>query len=330
MSSRTFAAVVAAIGAAFVVGACGSQSGSSGGGGGDTIKLYYSSPTAEFSLPQIALDNHLYPSGCSVQVSGGNTTVGLSLLSSGRVQAYVNSSPVPEQVGSGGSPVQWAALWQKGITTDFIARPGINSLSDLQGKSIGIVEPKLTLSVLADSALRNAGVDPSSVKSVTLGTLPAVNSAFAAGTVDAIVTNSASAVALKTKVPGTKTLVDFSKNFPWVGAGVVVNTEWAKSHRGAVVCLLTGLNRALELARSKPDRVRPTLARVTKLSGSALDFAVQTVHTKLTAHLEPVPLNDELAVMKAMKAEGENWATASFGKKMVGDPSYATEAVNGK
>lgn len=331
MSFRRLLTVGVATGVALVATACGGQGDAERGtGDAEKISVYYSVPTAEQSLASIAADNDLFPDGCEVDVQGGDSTVGYTLVTSGRAQAYINASPVPEQLASGGAPLQWAAMWQKGITTEFIARPGIDSVDDLKGKRIGIIQPKLTLSVLANAALRDAGLDPSEVKTVTLGTLPAVNSAFAAGTVDAIVTTSASAEALRAKIPGVTTLVDFSKDFPWIGSGIVVNTDWAKDNHDGVVCLLTGLNRALALVNDDPDAIKKTIGEVTSLSGKELDFAVQTVQDEFTDELQPVSEEQMTLVMKVMSEEGEEWTTKEFAGQMIGDPGYVKEATSGE
>lgn len=330
MIFRRFRAIpVAACATVVLVSACGSQDGA-GGSGKAKISLYYSVPTAEQALPKIAMDNKLFPDDCTVEVQGGDSNVGLTLVSSGRVQAYVNASPVPEEVVSGGAPLEWAAMWQEGITTEFIARPGIGSVEDLRGRSIGIINPSGTIWVLANAALRDAGVDPSEVRQLPLGTLPAVNSAFAAGTVDAIVTTKASAEALKAKVAGVTTLVDFSKDFPWVGSGIAVNSDWADENPDAVVCLLTGLNRALELVNEGSGRIRQSIADVTGSSGKELDFAMQTLRDVFTDQLQPVSLELESRVMEVLREQGKAWATEEFARRMIGNPAYVEEAVGGE
>ena len=318
-----------------VLAACGSDdagsgSGSASGSGGSSEPVeiaVYHGPIAEQALPTIALDLGLYPEGCTVSMESGDANVGLTLVTSGRVQAYVNASPVPEQVASGGAPVQWAALFQEGISTEFIAQPGIDSVEDLRGKSIGIINPTGTIWALIQVALRDAGLEASDVTTVPLGSIPGVNSAFAAGTVDATVTTAGSVGAIKAQKPDTVTLVDFSEDFDWIGSGVAVNSDWAEENPDGLVCLLTGLNRALVAIQEDPEVARESLAKVTGQTGPGLDFAVESLPEVLTEQLQPVTLEQEQVVMDAMEEQGEDWATEEFAEQMISDPAWVEEAI---
>jgi len=287
----------------------------------------YHGPIAEQALPTIALDNGLYPEGCTVTMESGDANVGLTLVTSGRVQAYINAAPVPEQVASGGAPVQWAAMFQEGISTRFIAQPGIDSVEDLRGKNVGIINPSGTVWTLTQIALRDAGLSPEDVTTVSLGSIPGINSAFAAGSVDAIVTTAGSVEAIKAQKPDTVTLVDYSKDFDWIGSGVAVNSDWAEENPDGVVCLLTGLNRALAAIQEDPEVARESLAKVTGQTGPALDFAVETLPEVLLEELQPVTVEQEQVVMDAMEAQGEAWASEDFAEQMISDPAWVEEAV---
>lgn len=294
------------------------------------VSLYYSAPITQQSLGTIAKEHNLFPSSVNVDVKGGDSTVGMTLVSSGRVQVYINASPTPEQVVSGGAQVKWAGTWQEGIDTVFLGRGGVETLQDMKGKRFGIIQKGLTLSVMGNEALRRAGLTAADYTSVPLGTLPAVNAAFAAGTVDGIVTDPASAAELLKKVDGSKSLFDFYGNIPWNGAGVALNTEWAAKNPAAASAVLEGLNAALQLIHEDPAKVTPTIGKLTGLSGAALDASVARFTEHSAKEIKPLTIETEKEIMQILNNDGEAWATSTFAEGMISDPKYLADALQKK
>jgi ABC-type nitrate/sulfonate/bicarbonate transport system substrate-binding protein len=291
------------------------------------VSVYYSAPAPQFSLPTIAKENGYFPDDLDVDVQGGDSTVGLSLAGSGRVQFYVNAAPVPEQIASGGAKIKWLAQWQDGIDIVFIGRPGIDDLAAMKGKKLGIIQPGLTLAVMGDEALKNAGLGKDDYTAVSLGTLPAVNAGFASGAVYWIVTDRSSAQKLLKQVDGSKILFDFYGNLPWIGIGVTGNTDWVADHPQQTVEFLQGLNEALKAVHADPAKTKPVIGKLTSLTGGDLDFAFKDFQDHSTQQLEPVAQKTEDNVMDVMAAAGNKWATPEFAKSMIGDPKYVQQAT---
>ena len=330
MSSRKIQATAAVAGVLMFASACGSDSGGSSGGGGsaDPVEIsIFHGPIAEQSLPVVAVDNDLFPDDCTVSLQTGDGNVGISLIGSGRVQGYLNAAPVPEQVAQGGAPVQWVATYQPGIDARLIAQPGITSVADLKGKTIGIVGPTGLLWTLTQAALRDAGLSTEDVTALPLGGVPAVNSAFVAGTVDAIVSTGGSVAQIVAQKPDTEMLFDYSQDFPWIGGGIAVNSDWADENPDGVTCMLTGLNRAVKLIKEDPETAKASVAKVTGQTGPALDASLESMQRLFTDQLEPVSPEIESTVMEELRGQGLDWATDEYGQGMIGDSSYVEEAV---
>lgn len=292
-----------------------------------TVSLYYSAPIIENAIAQIALDHDLYPDDVDVDVQGGDSTLGVTLAASGRAQVYLTAAPGHEQITSGGGSLAYAANYIDGMSAMLIARNGVTSFDDVEGATIGIIQPGLTLAVIADAALREAGHDPSEVTTLSLGTLPAVNSAFAAGTVDVVATNAAAAEQFLQSVPDAVVLRDFREDFAFIGAGVSINSDFAAEHPAAISGVLEGLNAALELFHSDPAAVRDTVGSFTGLSDAALDAAIEIFLDASTSTLQPVTVEQEEAVLAELLQSGYEWAEPSFAETMIADPAYLEDAL---
>jgi len=308
---------------AITAAGCGSGSDGNGAGGESAVevKAYYSAPITQFALASIADANDLFPSSIDVDVQGGDSTTGLALASAGRVQFYLQAAPVPEQMVSGGADVKWAGHWQQGIDVVFLGRNGVESVDDLKGKKFGIIQKGLTLSVMGNEAIRRAGLDPNDLTQLPLGTLPAVNAAFASGTVDAIVTDRASAQKLLSTVKDGKIIFDFYEEVGWNGAGVTVDTAWAKKNPEAAAAFMEGLQKALTMLRDEPEKAKTSLGKTTGLTGADLDFALSNFAEHSTETIQPVSEETEKSVLEVMAAEGNAWAKPDFAKQMIGDPA---------
>ena len=329
MSSRKFQVVALGAAVALLASACGSDSDSGSADGGSEpveISIFYG-PIAEQALPVIARDNDLFPDDCTVDLQTGDGNVGISLVGSGRVQGYLNAAPVPEQVAQGGAPVQWVAMYQEAVAAQLVAQPGIDSVADLKGKTIGIVGPTGLLWTLTQAALHDAGLTADDVTTLPLGGVPAVNAAFVAGSVDAIVTPSGAAVQILAQKPDTVTLFDYSEGFEWIAGGIAVNSDWAEENPDGVVCMLTGLNRAVQLVKSDPEKAKPSVAEVTGQSGPALDASMGALQSMFADQLLPVSEEIESKVMEELRTQGLDWATDEYGQSMIADSSYVDEAV---
>ena len=311
---------------------CQTSSGSEATGPGEKptpVNLYYTAALTQFSIPAIAEAFDLWPDDIDVTVDGGDSSVGMTLAASGRAQIYVNSAPIPEQLASGGAPLQWAATWAENVDYVFIARNGVKSLEDMRGRTLGIVQPGLTLTVLADDALRSGGLNTSDYTSRSLGTVPALVGAYQSGAVDAMVIDRTTAEIISAQIPDQVQLYDFYDNdYPWNGAGVAVNTDWADDNHDAVVSVLVGLQRAITLLREDPEKVKPVIAEFTGRTNPAeLDIAVSNFLEHSLPTMKQTTREQQLNTFRVIRQDGKDWATEEFATKVIGDPTYIEEAL---
>lgn len=324
---RTAGIAASLVAVVLAAAACGTED-SSGNEGPTDVSIYYTSPLTQYAIAAIAEDHDLFPDDVNVKVEGGDSTVGVTLATSGRVQFYLNTAPMTENIAHGGAPIKWAASWQDGLNGLFIGRNGVEALADMKGKSLGIAQPGLTLSVVANAALAEAGLDSDDYTSVSLGTVPAMAGAFAAGSIDGVVLDRMSASRLLAEVDDAEILYDFSTDMPFVGSGVSVNTDWLAKNEDAAVSVLQGLQAALELFHNDPDAVRKSVTRVTGIQeGEQLDAVIKDFIANSNPTLAAVSEAQLDGAMTSLQLDGNDWATMDFAKTVVINPKFLQKAL---
>ncbi len=161
-----------------------------------------------------------------------NYTDSLTALSTGAVSANsqtLNDTLISVAAGS----KQTIVLVNDNSTGNdqIIAKPGINSIADLKGKTVAVEEGTVDHFLLL-LALKKAGLSPSDV---TIRGLPTADAAaaFKAGQVDAVGA-FAPFTTTALQLPGSKALAT-SKDFPGaIPDHLVFGSDFVAAHRGAV------------------------------------------------------------------------------------------------
>jgi len=179
-------AVAALLAAVTAVSACGGETASTGGGTGEKITLGFSAWPGWFPW-QVAQEQGLFArNGVNVELKYFDSyTDSLTALSTKKIDA--NSQTLNDTLSSvAGGAAETIVLVNDNSTGNdqIIARPGINSVADLKGKTVaaeqGTVDHYLLLLVLA-----KAGLSEKDVKFTPLPT-DAAAAAFVARKVDAV------------------------------------------------------------------------------------------------------------------------------------------------
>jgi ABC-type nitrate/sulfonate/bicarbonate transport system substrate-binding protein len=291
-----------------------------------TDVLFYSGvKNADEVIPQLAVDQKLFPPSVDVDLKYGTQAVALPLLATGKAQFLLNPSPSVE-VAPEGQPIKWAANYENIANAVFISQPDIKTCEQMRGKRLGIIIPGSTLALLAQQALKTCGLTPSDYKTVPLGDFGAVLAAFQAGTVDGIVTDPGAANAARANVPELNVLYDFyAQKFPWNYMGIATNSDWARDNPEALKAVLQGLNAALKMLHEEPEKAKASLATVTGLQGPALDGAYKLLDERLQQQLTPVSDDAEQRVLEVMKESGAKVADDPASYFL--DPTYLQQAL---
>lgn len=334
---------LAGIGAAAVAAAlagCGSSTPASGGGGSSkssgsgggkgttTVTMAIPVTAAEFSLPEIAVDHHLFPSNLNVKWTILPGSELIAPVSSGQFPLAEVANPTLDLAAvTSHKPVSWLAQWGDPSDFEVLARPGISSLSALKGKPVGVTTPEASTSILTRVALGKGGLSPSDYTAVSLGSISGQVTAFSAGRVDAVLLPSTTGDQILKSVKGSHVVYDFYKEkFPWVDAGLMGYMPWVKSHPQIVSEVLQGLNKALALAHSDPDAVKSSVAKfVGATSAAQIASYTQELQTKTPKKLEPMSLSTETNVLSVLRQNGFPSASNSLASGLVNN-SYLSKA----
>jgi NitT/TauT family transport system substrate-binding protein len=160
-----------------------------------------------------------------------------------------------------GVPVRYVATTVDGNHFTFNVAPGIATLADLKGKSIGVTRIGATTWVFAVMLARQQGWDPErDVKILGLGGLDAQLAALARGEIHAYVWGDGGAV---TELQGkSKILMRLDTVTPkWISQSAYCTDEYIKGNRDTVARALKGFFMGSRLLRESTAEAAPIAAK---------------------------------------------------------------------
>lgn len=259
-AGRTFGAIVIGGSAAaeFVAGCGGSAPGASTGTAGKSTAVKVQESwvnNVEFSGIYVAAKKGYFSdAGLNVSVTPGGTTVdprnvvangaaliGTVAVGTDEVLAVSQSAPIKA----------FAAQFQQNPGCLMVkANAGINSVKDLEGKSIGIQNPARQQ---IQAILSHNHMNPAAVKLVTVGNDP---TPFAVGKVDAFTAFAFNEpIALAQKGIQTKCFSFSQIGLPAYGDVFIAQTSTIQKQASMLAAFVQGVRKGWEYAISHPDEV---------------------------------------------------------------------------
>jgi NitT/TauT family transport system substrate-binding protein len=317
--------------AALAATACSSGSTSSGNGanagstsGGMTnVSIGINAAVAGEIEPELAQTSGLFAKyGIDATVTVISSSDLLAALSSGRVQFGAFGAPQPEEGILSGSQMKWLGVWEGKPNTQLVAAPGITSISDLKGQSVGITVPGSLIDLFARLILTDNGVNPSDVTFQSLQSTTALTSAFVGGSIKAtILSPPESTTALKVK--GAKSLLDVGSKYDWPQGGLVGYMPWVNSHSAATTKVMEAIAASVNLYRSDPTAAKNAIKALAPTSSTAdLNASYQSALSTLTTSTIVPSLTTEQFVLKTLSSLYPS-------KYSKADPSDAASYIDG-
>ena len=136
----------------------------------ETVRVAYPSMSASVVSIVIAeKEGYLKEEGLDLQLLSIRGEIAIRTALAGEVDFFTNAgSALAAAVRS--VPVKILTIFQDKPSWDLIADPGIKSIAQLRGKTIGVMSPEGSLAVVAREILRKNGMDPAKdVNLVTMG-----------------------------------------------------------------------------------------------------------------------------------------------------------------
>jgi ABC-type nitrate/sulfonate/bicarbonate transport system substrate-binding protein len=273
--------------------------------------------------PELAQTSGLFAKyGIKATVTVISSSDLLAALSSGRVQFGAFGAPQPEEGILSGSQLKWLGVWEGKPNTQLIVGPGITSIADLKGKSVGITVPGSLIDLFARLILTDNGVNPNDVTFQSLQSTTALTSAVVGGSIQAtILSPPQSTTGLKKQ--GSKSLLDVGSKYSWPQGGLVGYMPWVTSHSAATTKVMEAIAASVNLFRSNPTAAKAAIKALAPTTSTAdLNASYQSALGTLATSTIVPSLTTEQFVLKSM-------STLYPTKYSKADPSTAANYIDG-
>jgi len=260
-----------------------------------------------------------------VQISGGPK--GVTAMVSGDVQiCQIAGSAVINAAAAGQDLVLVAGLYNT-FPSVLFAQPGINSIDDLRGKTIGVSATGTASEVAARLLLQEVGLDPDKdVVLLNMGEESERVLAMKAGQINAIfVTPPFTHILAESGYPALLDMADI--NIPFAHTAIATSRKFIAENRPVVLAFMKAIIEASHAMKNNPDEAKGVLAKYTGLdpveNSADLEDTYQNV---ILPYLQDVPYPSLEALQTLMTvAEQTNPSVANLTPEQLVDMSIVKE-----
>lgn len=260
-----------------------------------------------------------------VQISGGPK--GVTAMVSGDVQiCQIAGSAVVNAVAAEQDLVLVAGLYNT-FPSVLFAQPGINSIDDLRGKTIGVSATGTASEVAVRLLLQDVGLDPDKdVVLLNMGEESERVLAMKAGQIDAIfVTPPFTHILAEGGYPALLDMADI--NIPFAHTAIATSRKFIAENRPVVLAFVKAIIEASHDMKNNPEEAKEVLAKYTGLDPveNVADLE-DTYQNVILAYLQDVPYPSLEALQTLMTvAEQTNPSVANLTPEQLVDMSIVRE-----
>jgi ABC-type nitrate/sulfonate/bicarbonate transport system substrate-binding protein len=232
------------------------------------VKASYATLVATNMAPYIAQQAGIFAShGLDVDISftkDGPTT--MTALVSGDVQFAELSDPSLTNAVLQGAAVEWVAVPVHTPELALMSQPGIASVEDLKGKTIGVTSAGSLTALFVEYTLRQHGLNPQTdVKIVAVGGGPQGLAAIVSNQIDAGIYGPPDDI--RAANAGKKILVNYRGGSIGVPQGAVaVRKDFAAANHDLVQAYVSSFEEAIKRYKSDPALAKSIIGQVLKLT----------------------------------------------------------------
>ena len=270
MSRPPLAALVAVTAAAVLaLAACGDGGSDSGGSGGGTLKYGIYEPGADSGYLLMGQEKNLFAKhGVKVQVvQFKSAQQAFPALLAGQVDIVQGNPSEALLATQKGGKLKFVGSTMPGQNYALYAKPGVGSLSDVAGTTLGVSTPTGLPAVVAKAMLLQSGVDPAKVKLVNAGGSPDRYKAVVSGRIQ--VASDPLDYAAQAQKDGIKVLArakDVVPDFPRYA--LIARTDVLEKKGAEVTNLIAGLVEGIRYADAHEDEAAALAAKTLKVPTS--------------------------------------------------------------
>lgn len=263
--------------------------GSSGSSSSGPLTLAIGGDTAIVYLPDTLAESLGYFSQAGVDVNIENVTsatLALNEVVADKAAVCACNYVYTQELQSEGKDIQAFSVYERSLGTAIAVSPSeaksITSVKDLKGKTVGTTSLGSSTTFVLDYILKEAGLNPTSVKVTAVGSGSAAVAALEHNQVDAVINGDPTILTLQEDDPGVTILDDTrtaagntaafgTAEFP--AQSLLSYSTWISAHPSQVSGMETAIDKALAYIHSHSATQVAQALKPQYLSGSAASFA---------------------------------------------------------
>ncbi|HXV82726.1 MAG TPA: ABC transporter substrate-binding protein [Candidatus Binatia bacterium] len=246
----------------------------------ENVRVAYPSMNPSvFSIIIAEKEGYLKEEGLDVQLLSIRGEIAIRTALAGEIDFFTNAgSALAAAVRN--VPVKILTVFQDKPSWDLIADPGIKSIAQLRGKTIGVMSPEGSLAVVAREILRKNGMDPAKdVNLVTMGGDEVRFPALQTKSIQATLFNSA--MSIKAQKDGFTKLASAGDYANLIEGGIAAADVKIKQNPEKTFRFIRATLKGLDYFITKREPSIKYMAEALRLKDRELANAIYDVQSKL-------------------------------------------------
>jgi ABC-type nitrate/sulfonate/bicarbonate transport system substrate-binding protein len=246
----------------------------------ENVRVAYPSMNPSvFSIIIAEKEGYLKEEGLDVQLLSIRGEIAIRTALAGEIDFFTNAgSALAAAVRN--VPVKILTVFQDKPSWDLIAEPGIKSIEQLRGKTIGVMSPEGSLAVVARAILRKNGIDPAKdVNLVVMGGDEVRYPALQTKSIQATLFNSA--MSIKAQRDGFTKLAVASDYANLIEGGIAAADVKVKQNPQKIFRFIRATLKGLDYFVSKREPSIKYMAEALRLKDLELASLIYDVQSKL-------------------------------------------------
>jgi ABC-type nitrate/sulfonate/bicarbonate transport system substrate-binding protein len=247
----------------------------------ENIRVAYPSlNTSVYCLIVADKEGYLKEEGLTLQLLNIRGEIAIRSALAGEIDYFTNAgSALAAAVRA--VPVRIVTVFQDKPGWDLIALPGIKSIQQLRGGTIGVMSPEGSLAVVARQILRQHGLEPGKdVNLVTMGGDSVRLPALQAKAIQATLFNTG--MSLQAQKEGFTKLAAAADYASVIEGGLAAAQDRIKQNPDRVVRFIRAAVKGLQFFVAKREAAIKTMMDQSRMTDRALANAIYDIQTKLT------------------------------------------------
>ena len=291
----------------------------------NNFTISYTQPSGAFTTLWVAQEAGLFKKhGLDATLKVLNSQVAAQALVAGEVDV-ISTGPDLVNIRLQGAPVKYIGGTLQRFIFQLWAAKGLNSLTELKGKTVAVTTPRTSTEIATREALKKTGViSDRDVSFLYLQTIPAILTAVMSGKTSAGTLSAPNT--LKARDAGLSLLLDIAQtNVPGLHLAYGTTEKIIKSYPNSLYAFLKAVAEATVLSKQNPSVAKKAIGKYTDtddpkiIDGTYEQFAPYW-DANLAVHSDPIQGQltylDEKEFPRVKDAHPSDFIDNSFAEKL--------------